>query len=39
MYGKLKKCELWLEKVIFLGHVVFKEGIKFDPRKMKVIMD
>jgi len=31
LYGKLKKSELSLEKVVFLGHVVTKEGIKVDP--------
>jgi len=31
LYGKLKNCEFWLEEVIFLGHVVTKEGIKVDP--------
>jgi len=25
LYGKLKKCEFWLEEVVFLGHVVTKE--------------
>ena len=28
LYAKLKKCEFWLTKVILLGHVVSKEGIK-----------
>ena len=31
LYGKLKKCEFLLEKVIFVKHVVIKEGIKVDP--------
>jgi len=31
LYGKLEKCEFWLEEVVFLGHVVTKEGIKVDP--------
>ena len=30
---KLKKCEFWLEKVLFFGHVVLKKGIKGDPRR------
>ena len=37
LYGKLKKCEFWLEEFVFLGHVVSKEGIKVDPEKVKVI--
>ena len=35
LYEKLKKCEFWLEEVMFLGHVVTKEGIKVDPQKVK----
>ena len=27
MYAKLKKCEFWLDKVSFLGHVVTKDDI------------
>jgi len=37
LYGKLKKCEFWLEEVVFLGHVVSKEGTKVDPHKGKPI--
>ena len=39
LYGKLKKSELSLEKVVFLGHVVTKEGIKVDPQKVKTITE
>ena len=38
LYAKLK-CEFWLEEVVFLGHVVSKEGIKVDPQKIKAIME
>ncbi|RVX14880.1 Retrovirus-related Pol polyprotein from transposon 17.6 [Vitis vinifera] len=30
LYVKLKKCEFWLDKVSFLGHVVTKDGIFID---------
>ncbi|RVW58539.1 Transposon Ty3-I Gag-Pol polyprotein [Vitis vinifera] len=30
LYAKLKKCEFWLDKVSFLGHVVTKDGISVD---------
>ncbi|RVW64128.1 Retrovirus-related Pol polyprotein from transposon 297 [Vitis vinifera] len=33
LYAKLKKCEFWLDKVSFLGHVVTKDGISVDPGK------
>ena len=39
LYGKLKKCEFWLEEVVFLGHVITKEGIKVDPQKVKAIIE
>jgi len=38
VYAKLKKCEFWLEEVVFLGHVVSKEGIKADPQKITTIL-
>ena len=37
LYGKLNKCEFWLEELVFLGHMVSKEGIKVDSQKVKVI--
>ena len=39
MYVKLKKCEFWLDSVAFLGHVVSKDGISVDPKKVKAIID
>ena len=30
LYAKLSKCEFWLEKVAFLGHIVSKERIFID---------
>ena len=38
MYAKLNKCDFWLDKVVFLGHVVSAEDIFVDPRKIKVIL-
>ena len=34
LYAKLSKCEFWLNEVSFLGHIVSKEGIRVDPRKI-----
>ena len=39
LYAKFKKCEFWLEKVAFLGHVVSKEGISVDPAKIEAIVN
>ena len=37
LYAKFSKCEFWIRKVDFLGHVVSKEGIHVDPSKIKAI--
>ena len=37
LYAKLKKCEFWLDRVPFLGHIVSKEGISVDPSKVEAI--
>ncbi|WRX28627.1 Retrotransposon gag domain - like 10 [Theobroma cacao] len=31
------KCEFWFESVEFLGHVVSKDGIQIDPKKVKAV--
>ncbi|KAD7477260.1 hypothetical protein E3N88_00396 [Mikania micrantha] len=36
-YAKFSKCDFWLEKVAFLGHVVSAEGITMDPAKVEAI--
>jgi len=37
LYAKLSKCEFWLRKVAFLGHLVSSEGVSADPQKIKVV--
>ena len=37
MYAKLSKCEFWLRKVAFLGHVVSNEGVSMDPQKIEAV--
>ncbi|KAL0560583.1 hypothetical protein IC582_000992 [Cucumis melo] len=37
LYAKFSKCELWLKKVSFLGHVVSSEGVSVDPAKIEVV--
>ncbi|KAL0539664.1 hypothetical protein IC582_023880 [Cucumis melo] len=37
LYAKFSKCELWLKKVTFLGHVVSSEGVSVDPAKIKAV--
>jgi hypothetical protein len=37
LYAKLSKCEFWLEKIAFLGHILTVEGIEVDPSKVEAI--
>ena len=39
MYAKLKKCEFWLNQVVFLGHVISKDGITVDPNKIEAVVN
>ena len=39
MYAKFSKCEYWLDQVTFLGHVVSKDGIQVDPKKIEVVAE
>ena len=34
LYAKFSKCEFWLKKVPFLGHILSEEGISVDPSKV-----
>ena len=38
MYAKFSKCEFWLTKVRFLGHVVSASGVPVDPEKVEAVM-
>ncbi|GJY73648.1 putative reverse transcriptase domain-containing protein [Tanacetum coccineum] len=39
LYAKFPKCEFWLSKVQFLGHVIDSKGIHVDPAKIESIKD
>lgn len=39
VYAKLKKCDLWIRKVTFLGNVISKSGLSVDPKKVEAIKD
>ena len=39
MYAKFSKCEFRLNQVAFLGHVVSKDGIQVDPKKIGGVID
>ncbi|XP_074313954.1 uncharacterized protein LOC141649157 [Silene latifolia] len=37
LYAKLFKCEFWLERVAFLGHVISKDGVSVDSSKIEAV--
>ncbi|GJX61507.1 putative reverse transcriptase domain-containing protein [Tanacetum coccineum] len=39
LYAKFSKCEFWIPKVQFLGHVIDSQGIHVDPAKLESIKD
>ena len=39
LYAKLSKCQFWLDRVAFLGHVILVEGVSMDPQKIKVVVN
>jgi hypothetical protein len=39
LYAKFSKCELWIEEVPFLGHVISPEGIAVDHDKVRDVLD
>ena len=38
LYAKFSKCEFWLTKVRFLGHVVSASGVFVDLEKVEAVM-
>ncbi|GKF69331.1 hypothetical protein Tco_0202388, partial [Tanacetum coccineum] len=39
LYAKFSKCEFWISRVQFLGHVIDCPGIHVDPAKIESIKD
>nr|GEX03498.1 putative reverse transcriptase domain-containing protein [Tanacetum cinerariifolium] len=39
LYAKISKCEFWIPKVQFLGHIIDSRGIHVDPAKIESIKD
>ncbi|WVZ53169.1 hypothetical protein U9M48_004150 [Paspalum notatum var. saurae] len=39
LYAKFSKCEFWLEKIAFLGHIITAEGVSIDPEKVQDVME
>ena len=39
LYAKFSKCEFWLMKISFLGHVLSENGIEVDPGKVEDVLN
>ena len=39
LYVKLSKCQFWLDKVAFLGHVISTKGVSVDPQKIEAVVN
>ena len=39
LYAKFSKCDFWMKSVVFLGHVVSKDGIQVDPQKIEAVSE
>ncbi|CAA0811007.1 Uncharacterized mitochondrial protein AtMg00860, partial [Striga hermonthica] len=39
LYAKFSKCEFWLQRVSFLGHVITQAGIEVDPSKVAAVQN
>ena len=39
LFAKLSKCDFWLKKVSFLGHIVSVEDIRVDLVKIEAVMN
>jgi hypothetical protein len=39
LYAKFGKCDFWLQKVSYLGHVLTTEGIEVDPERVKAVSE
>ena len=39
LYAKFSKCEFWLNEVVLLEHVVSRNGIFIDPKKVEAIIN
>jgi hypothetical protein len=39
LYAKLSKCKFWISEVLFLGHILNRDGLVVDPKKVAAILD
>ena len=39
LYAKLSKCQFWLDRVAFLGHVISAKGVSVDSQKIEAVVN
>ncbi|XP_073120532.1 uncharacterized protein [Henckelia pumila] len=39
LFAKFEKCEFWLDRVAFLGHIISKSGVEVDPSKVQAMKE
>ena len=39
LYAKLRKCQFWLDRVAFLGHVISVERVSVNPKKIEAVVN
>jgi hypothetical protein len=39
LYAKLCKCKFWIDEVLFLGHIINRDGLVMDPKKVADILN
>ncbi|CAL2239490.1 unnamed protein product [Prunus armeniaca] len=39
LYAKFSKCQFWVDRVSFLGHVISAKGIYVDPQKVEAVVN
>jgi hypothetical protein len=39
LYAKLSKCDFWIHEVLFLGHIINRDGLAVDPKKVADILN
>jgi hypothetical protein len=39
LYAKLSKCQFWISEVLFVGHIINRDGLAVDPKKVAATLD
>lgn len=39
LYAKFSKCEFYIDKIQYLGHIISEQGLVIDPEKIKAISE